>query len=69
MLLYFEFEFEFEFECACMHAGVADSIESDIDNLMNLLAVFDVAPHGLFLGEVAAAAKKELALECDYRCA
>lgn len=50
-------------------AGVADSIESDIDNLVNLLAVFNVAPRGLFLGEVTAVAKKELALECDYTCA
>jgi ABC1 atypical kinase-like domain len=51
---------------AC-YAGVADSIESDVDNLLNLFTLFNVAPRGLFLTEAATVAKRELALECDYR--
>jgi aarF domain-containing kinase len=46
---------------------VATSIESDIDNLINLMTVFNVFPPGLFIKEAVAVAKQELALECDYR--
>ena len=48
-------------------AGVATSIESDVDNLVNLMSVFNVLPRGLFIDEAVAVAKQELALECDYR--
>ena len=33
-----------------------------MDNLLNLLTLFNVAPRGLFLSEAAAVAKRELAL-------
>jgi aarF domain-containing kinase len=46
---------------------VATSIESDIDNLINLMTLFKVFPEGLFVKEAVAVAKQELALECDYR--
>ena len=45
---------------------MADSIESDVDNLMRLMTVANVFPRGLYLEEAAAVAKKELAIECDY---
>jgi hypothetical protein len=46
--------------------GVAASIESDVDNLVNLMTLFNIFPRGLYVKEAVAVAKQELALECDY---
>lgn len=49
------------------YPGVARSIGSDVDNLMRLIKVANILPKGLYAEEAARVAKKELALECDYR--
>ena len=49
------------------YPGVADSIESDVDNLLRLVSLANVLPKGLYVEAAAAVAKRELALECDYR--
>lgn len=46
---------------------MASSIESDVDNLMNLMRLLNVFPRGLYVEEAVAVAKRELKLECDYR--
>jgi aarF domain-containing kinase len=48
------------------YPGVADSIESDLDNLMTTLRVGNLLPKGLFLENFSTVARKELKLECDY---
>ncbi|XP_062565500.1 atypical kinase COQ8B, mitochondrial [Armigeres subalbatus] len=48
------------------YPGVAKSIESDIDNLVSMLKVWDVFPAGIFIDNVVAVAKRELAWEVDY---
>lgn len=48
------------------YPGVAKSIESDIDNLVGLLKVWDVFPPGMFIDNVVKVAKRELIWECDY---
>lgn len=48
------------------YPGVARSIESDIDNLVSMLKVWDVFPAGIFIDNVVAVAKRELAWEVDY---
>ncbi|EAA07568.4 AGAP002906-PA [Anopheles gambiae str. PEST] len=48
------------------YPGVAKSIESDIDNLVSMLKVWDVFPAGVFIDNVVAVAKRELAWEVDY---
>jgi len=49
------------------YPGVAKSIESDVDNLMRLIRVANVLPKGMYIENATTVAKKELALECDYR--
>lgn len=49
------------------YPGVAKSIEADVDNLMRLIRVANVLPKGLYVENAVAVAKRELALECDYR--
>ncbi len=49
------------------YPGVARSINSDIDNLMTVLSVWNIIPKRLFIDNFIEVAKKELALECDYR--
>jgi len=49
------------------YPGVAESVVSDVDNLLRVANVTGVLPRGLFVEAAAAVAKKELALECDYR--
>jgi aarF domain-containing kinase len=49
------------------YPGVARSIESDVDNLMRLVSLANILPRGLFVESAVKVAKKELALECDYR--
>ena len=48
------------------YPGVADSIVSDVDNLLRLVSLTGVLPRGAFVEAAAAVAKKELAAECDY---
>lgn len=48
------------------YPGVARSIENDIDNLVSMLKVWDVFPKGIFIDNVVAVAKRELAWEVDY---
>lgn len=49
------------------YPGVADSIDSDISNLMAILTRFNILPPGLFAGRAVAVAKRELQAECDYK--
>ncbi|AEO63276.1 c9616918-b883-4766-b74e-8c4a8c5083e5 [Thermothielavioides terrestris] len=46
--------------------GVADSINSDLDNLSVLLAATKLLPKGLYLNKTIDNARTELAWECDY---
>ncbi|OAA64609.1 ABC1 protein [Niveomyces insectorum RCEF 264] len=46
--------------------GVADSINSDLDNLGLLLTATRMLPRGLYLDKTLANARTELAWECDY---
>ena len=46
--------------------GVADSINSDLDNLGVLLTATRMLPRGLYLDKTIANARTELAWECDY---
>ena len=48
------------------YPGVADSISSDIDNLMRLVRTTSMLPKGFYVENAVEVAKKELALECDY---
>lgn len=45
---------------------MAQSIESDIDNLVGMLKVWDVFPAGMFIDNIVRVAKRELAWEVDY---
>ena len=46
--------------------GVADSINSDMDNLSILLTATKLLPKGLYLDKTIANARLELGWECDY---
>ncbi|KKA29041.1 hypothetical protein TD95_002204 [Thielaviopsis punctulata] len=46
--------------------GVADSINSDLDNLSMLLTATKLLPKGLYLDKTIANARLELGWECDY---
>lgn len=48
------------------YPGVARGIESDIDNLVGMLKVWDVFPAGFFIDNVVKVAKRELRWEVDY---
>ncbi|KAL4750215.1 hypothetical protein BDW72DRAFT_176282 [Aspergillus terricola var. indicus] len=48
------------------YPGVADSIDSDLNNLSILLTASRVLPRGLYLDKTIANARTELAWECDY---
>lgn len=48
------------------YPGVAQSIESDIDNLVSMLKVWDIFPPGMYIDNVVKVAKRELAWEVDY---
>ncbi|XP_075477260.1 protein ABC transporter 1, mitochondrial isoform X2 [Primulina tabacum] len=48
------------------YPGVADSIESDIDNVKLLLTYTNLIPEKLFLDNAMKVAKEELSRECDY---
>ncbi|GMG56244.1 unnamed protein product [Ambrosiozyma monospora] len=48
------------------YPGVADSIDSDLDNMLTLLTASRMLPPGLFLDKSVANARVELKWECDY---
>mmetsp|Transcript_242 Transcript_242/g.294 ORF Transcript_242/g.294 Transcript_242/m.294 type:complete len:641 (-) Transcript_242:146-2068(-) len=48
------------------YPGVADSIESDLNNLRRLISVTNMLPPGLFIDQIMAVAREELLIECDY---
>lgn len=48
------------------YPGVAESINSDVNNLKRLIRFVNVLPKGMYIDETMRAAKEELALECDY---
>ncbi|KAL8153485.1 LOW QUALITY PROTEIN: hypothetical protein V2J09_011245 [Rumex salicifolius] len=48
------------------YPGVADSIESDIQNVKLLLDYTKLIPEGLYLDQAMKVAKEELSRECDY---
>ncbi|OAX81871.1 Atypical/ABC1/ABC1-A protein kinase [Emergomyces africanus] len=48
------------------YPGVANSIDSDLNNLSVLLTASRLLPKGLFLDKTIANARTELAWECDY---
>ncbi|CAL0316520.1 unnamed protein product [Lupinus luteus] len=49
------------------YPGVADSIESDIENVKLLLNYTNLIPEGLYLDRAIKVAKEELSRECDYK--
>ncbi len=49
------------------YPGIADSIDSDVDNVMTLLKVAGFAPPELEIDKLLAAAKQQLHEEADYR--
>ncbi|KAI5304820.1 hypothetical protein KEM56_005872 [Ascosphaera pollenicola] len=48
------------------YPGVADSIDSDLNNISILLTASKMLPKGLYLDKTIANARTELAWECDY---
>lgn len=48
------------------YPGVAESIISDIDNLMSILNVANLLPKGMYVENVITVMKRELLDECDY---
>ncbi len=49
------------------YPGVADSIDSDLNNLERLLLFSGLLPKGLYLENIIKTARVELKRECDYR--
>ncbi|XP_034460095.1 atypical kinase COQ8B, mitochondrial isoform X1 [Hippoglossus hippoglossus] len=49
------------------YPGVAESIHSDINNLMSVLKLSVVLPEGLFADSSLEVLQRELAWECDYK--
>ena len=48
------------------YPGVADSIDSDVNNLMRVVRLTNLVPKGLYIDKAMDVARKELKLECDY---
>ncbi|KAM6917196.1 atypical kinase COQ8A, mitochondrial [Lycodopsis pacificus] len=48
------------------YPGVAESINSDVNNIMTALSLSNVLPRGLFPEHLIEVMSRELALECDY---
>ncbi|CAM6037730.1 unnamed protein product [Sphagnum compactum] len=48
------------------YPGVANSIDSDLENVRRLLDYTNLIPEGLYLDQAMRVAKEELARECDY---
>lgn len=49
------------------YPGVAQSINSDVNNLMTVLNMSNMLPEGLFPEHLIDVLRRELALECDYQ--
>ncbi|MBW03235.1 Atypical kinase ADCK3, mitochondrial, partial [Eschrichtius robustus] len=49
------------------YPGVAQSISSDVNNLMAVLNMSNMLPEGLFPEHLIDVLRRELALECDYQ--
>ncbi|XP_049632435.1 atypical kinase COQ8A, mitochondrial isoform X2 [Suncus etruscus] len=49
------------------YPGVAQSINSDVSNLMAVLSMSNVLPEGLFPEHLIDVLRRELVLECDYQ--
>ncbi|KAM5239013.1 atypical kinase COQ8A, mitochondrial [Ctenodactylus gundi] len=49
------------------YPGVAQSINSDVNNLMAMLNMSNMLPEGLFPEHLIDVLRRELALECDYQ--
>ncbi|XP_020837791.1 LOW QUALITY PROTEIN: atypical kinase COQ8A, mitochondrial [Phascolarctos cinereus] len=49
------------------YPGVAQSINSDVNNLMTVLGMSNILPEGLFPEHLIDVLRRELALECDYK--
>ncbi|XP_030413231.1 atypical kinase COQ8A, mitochondrial isoform X2 [Gopherus evgoodei] len=49
------------------YPGVAQSIDSDVSNLMTVLSMSNVLPEGLFHEHMMEVLSRELAMECDYK--
>lgn len=49
------------------YPGVAQSIQSDIDNLMSILNVAQLLPKQMYVENVVTVMKRELLDECDYK--
>ncbi|KAK5643386.1 hypothetical protein RI129_007231 [Pyrocoelia pectoralis] len=49
------------------YPGVAKGIESDIDNLVGIMRLWNAFPKGMFIDNFVIVAKRELAWEVDYR--
>lgn len=56
----------FEVAMKIQYPGVAESIESDIENVRRLLDYTNLIPKGLYLDRAMKVAKEELSQECDY---
>lgn len=48
------------------YPGVARGIQSDIDNLVGVMKVWNMFPEGMFIDNLVTVAKRELAWEVDY---
>uniref|UniRef100_A0A8C0J385 Atypical kinase COQ8A, mitochondrial n=1 Tax=Chelonoidis abingdonii TaxID=106734 RepID=A0A8C0J385_CHEAB len=49
------------------YPGVAQSINSDVSNLMTVLSMSNILPEGLFHEHMIEVLSRELAMECDYK--
>ena len=48
------------------YPGVADSIDSDLNNLKRIVTLTNALPPGLFIDQIISVARTELSWECDY---
>lgn len=48
------------------YPGVADSIKSDIDNLVGVMKVWNMFPEGMFIDNIVKVANQELSNEVNY---
>ena len=48
------------------YPGVAEGIDSDLNNLVTLMNATKIFPDNLFLDEIVRVARKELSWEVDY---
>jgi aarF domain-containing kinase len=49
------------------YTGIANSIDSDLDNFKMLIDILGVFPRGLYLNELIKVTRGELHWECDYQ--